>query len=102
MEKEVFIKRLIELRLKKDVSAREMSLSLGMGENYINTLENGDSLPNMTTFLLICDYFGITPKEFFDDDVTPHNKKLYDLIMRLPDKYVRSLIPFFETLISDM
>lgn len=96
MEKEEFIKRLTELRLSKDVSAREMSLSLGMGENYINSLENGASLPNMTTFLIICDYLGITPKEFFDEDVIPKNKALYDLIMQLPGDYVDSLAKLIE------
>ena len=66
MEKEEFVKRLTELRLSKDVSAREMSLSLGLSEGFINKIENGGSLPNMTNFLYICDYFGISPKEFFD------------------------------------
>lgn len=96
MEKEDFIKRLTELRLNKDVSAREMSLSLGMSENYINGMENGVGLPNMTTFLIICDYFGITPGEFFDDGVLPKNKALYDLIMQLPGDYVDSLAKLIE------
>ena len=71
LEKEEFIKRLVALRQQKNVSAREMSLSLGMSENYINSLENGAALPNMTSFFFICDYLGITPQEFFDEQVTP-------------------------------
>lgn len=97
MEKEEVINRLIELRLNKGVSAREMSLSIGLGENYINTLENGEGLPNMTTFLIICDYFGITPQEFFDTGVLPKKKALYDAIMQLPDDCVDSLAGFIET-----
>ena len=66
MEKEKFIRRLTELRMNKGVSAREMSLSLGMNENYINRLENGAGLPKMETIFFICEYLGVTPQEFFD------------------------------------
>ncbi len=66
---EQFIRdRICHLRLKKDVSARDMSLSLGQSENYINMIENGRSLPSMTVFFYICEYFGISPKEFFDEE----------------------------------
>ena len=37
---EFFYKRLAELRLQKGVSARDMSLSLGQSESYINKIEN--------------------------------------------------------------
>ena len=66
MEKEEFIKRLTELRMNKGVSARDMSLSLGQSPGYINNIENGVNLPSMSLFFYICDYFGITPLEFFD------------------------------------
>lgn len=68
MEKEEFIKRLTELRMNKGVSARDMSLSLGQSPGYINNIENGVNLPSMSVFFYICDYFGITPLEFFDTD----------------------------------
>ena len=41
MDQEKFVKRLIELRLNKGVSARDMSLSLGQSAGYINNIENG-------------------------------------------------------------
>lgn len=65
MEKEEFSKRLTELRMNKGVSAREMSLASGLGENYINRLENGAGLPKLETFFIICDYLGITPQDYF-------------------------------------
>ncbi len=65
MEKDAFSKRLTELRLAKNVSARDMSLSLGQSPGYINNIENGINYPSMTIFFYICDYFGITPEEFF-------------------------------------
>lgn len=70
MEKEEFIRRLIELRMQKGVSARDMSLSLGQSPSYINNIENGISYPSMTVFFYICEYLGVTPKEFFDTGAT--------------------------------
>ncbi|HJC25703.1 MAG TPA: helix-turn-helix domain-containing protein, partial [Candidatus Eisenbergiella merdavium] len=51
----------------KGVSARDMSLSLGQANNYINTIENGKSLPSMQSFFNICEFFDISPQEFFDE-----------------------------------
>ena len=70
MSREEFLaKRISELRIKKGISAREMSLSIGQCANYINSIENGHGLPSMATFFYICDYFGIEPKEFFDEEL---------------------------------
>lgn len=66
MEDNFIQERITALRLKKGVSARDMSLSLGQCESYINTIENKKSLPSMQVFLYICEYFEITPMEFFD------------------------------------
>lgn len=79
MEKAEFIKRLVELRIDKDVSAREMSLSIGQSPSYINNIESGMSYPSMTGFFYICDYLGITPKEFFDTE-TANPAKINELL----------------------
>ena len=70
MFEEDFRKRLIELRTQKNVSARDMSLSLGQNPSYINRIENGIMLPSMNVFLFICDYLNVTPAEFFDLETT--------------------------------
>lgn len=59
--------RIARLRTIKKVSARDMSLSIGQNENYINHIENGKAMPSMQAFFYICEYFGITPMEFFDE-----------------------------------
>ncbi len=63
-----FQRRLSQLRIQKGVSARDMSLSLGQSESYINKIENGKALPSMQAFFYICEYFGISPKDFFDEE----------------------------------
>ncbi len=67
MYEEYFSKRISQLRTAKGISARDMSLSLGQSESYINKIENGKSFPSMQVFFYICEYFGITPNEFFDE-----------------------------------
>lgn len=65
MYEEFFRQRLAQLRLAKGVSARDMSLSLGQSESYINKIENGKAFPSMQVFFYICEYLGITPQDFF-------------------------------------
>lgn len=73
---EWFYKRVSQLRTQKGVSAREMSLSLGQSESYVNKIENKRTLPSLTGFIYICDYFNLTPQEFFNDnDTSPQKSK---------------------------
>lgn len=74
MEKADFIKRLVALRVSKGASARDMSLSLGQSAGYINNIENDVNYPSMTVFFYICDYLGISPKEFFDTETLNPSK----------------------------
>ena len=55
----LFYKRLTQLRNKQGISARDMSLSLGQSESYINKIENGKALPSMSAFFYICDFLKI-------------------------------------------
>ncbi|WP_304509700.1 helix-turn-helix domain-containing protein [Anaerotignum sp.] len=70
MYEEYFSKRISQLRTAKGASARDMSLSLGQSESYINKIENGKAFPSMQVFFYICEYFGITPKDFFDEETS--------------------------------
>ena len=70
-----FAERLAQLRVEKGVSARDMSLSLGQSESYINKIENRRSLPSMTGFFDICEYLGIEPEAFFSRSANPAKKK---------------------------
>lgn len=58
--------RITQLRLQKGVSEYQMSYELGHSRSYVYNISSGKSLPPMAEFLQICEYFGITPAEFFD------------------------------------
>ena len=67
MYEEFTQERIAQLRTSTGVSARDMSLSLGQNAAYINRIENGKSLPSLQALFWICDYFQITPQQFFDE-----------------------------------
>lgn len=91
---EWFNKRLIELRKQHGVSARDMSLSLGQSESYINKIEKKRTLPSLTGFINICGYFGITPQDFFNTDCVAPQKsaELIRAIEKLPEKQCEHLL----------
>lgn len=99
-----FIKdRIAYLRNKKAVSARDMSLSIGQSDNYINKIENGKALPSISGLVLICEYFDITLKEFFDID-NKNPKAINDLIEELKsldDNIVTDLTNFIKNIKKD-
>ncbi len=70
MEDNVFIKefalRLSFLRQQKNITARDMSISLGQSHNFINNIELCKNFPNMLNFFYICEFLEISPKDFFD------------------------------------
>ena len=59
--------RITQLRLKKGVSEYQMSYDLGHSRSYVYNISSGKSLPPMAEFLQICNYFDITPSQFFDE-----------------------------------
>ena len=80
MYEEAFRNKLASLRKKKGVSAREMSLTLGQSESYINKIENKHTMPSMNGFFYICEFLEISPKEFFDTE--NNNPKLSEKIIK--------------------
>lgn len=94
MEKEAFIKRLVELRMNKGVSARDMSLSIGQSPSYINNIECGKNFPSMTVFFYICEYLEITPQEFFETESSNPTKarELLNIVKGLSNEKLDNLI----------
>lgn len=74
MNAEYIRNKITQLRLQKNVSEHRMSLDLGHARSYIHGIVSGRTLPSMQEFLAICDYFEITPEQFFyenNDSVNP-------------------------------
>jgi len=67
MNQNFFASRLSQLREQKGYSARDMSLSMGQGESYINKVENKRILPSLSVFFIICEHLNISERDFFDE-----------------------------------
>lgn len=92
--------RIAQLRIQHGASARDMSLSLGQNDTYINKIENKKALPSLQGLFYICEYFNITPQAFFDEgNVYP--EKLRELITeskKLDDKMLTYILGIVKEL----
>ena len=59
--------RITQLRLKKGVSEYQMSYDLGHSRGYVYNISSGKALPPLKEFFSICEYFNLTPQQFFDE-----------------------------------
>ena len=59
--------RITQLRLHKGVSEYRMSYDLGHSRGYVHNISSGKALPPLKEFFAICEYFDLTPHEFFDE-----------------------------------
>lgn len=67
MTEEFIRERITQLRLRKGVSEYQMSYELGHSRGYVYNISSGKALPPLKEFLAICDYFNISPQQFFDE-----------------------------------
>ena len=102
MDEKDFALRLAQLREKKNVSAREMSLAIGQNAGYINNIESGKSLPSLPGIFYICDYLGISVGDFFDLE-TKNPTKLDAIIKdlkKLDDQQLDTIANLIKGLIN--
>ena len=92
--------RITALRTQKGISEYKMSLDLGHSKGYIQGISSGRALPSMYEFLYMCDYLGITPKEFFDSEIKNPAKteRLCRITRNMSDDNMDLLIALAERL----
>ena len=92
--------RLAQLRMKAGVSARDMSLSMGQSQGYINKIESHQNFPSMMGFFYICDYLKITSEQFFEagSDDPRRTTELLQKLQKLSEKQLSAI----ETTIDAM
>ena len=100
LDNEFIRKRITELRIKKGVSEYKMSLDLGHSRSYMQSIVSGRSLPSMAEFLYICKNLGVTPSDFFDEEIDNPAliKKALEGISRLSERDLSLLLSLIERL----
>ena len=94
--------RITQLRLKKGVSEYQMSYDLGHSRGYVYNISSGKALPPMKEFLSICEYFDITPAQFFDEsNVHPELiQKAVEGMLKLNETDMLMLLGFINRLLD--
>ena len=67
MDEQFVRDRITQLRPRKGVSEYRMSYDLGHSRGYVHNISSGKATPPMKEFLAICEYFELTPQQFFDE-----------------------------------
>ncbi len=100
MDLQFIRERITQLRIDKNISEYKMSMDLGHSKSYIQSISSGRAAPSMSEFLYICEYLGVTPKEFFDDEIGKPIlvQKLYKLSRDMSEKDLEVLIATAERL----
>ena len=92
--------RITQLRMKKGVSEYQMSYDLGHSRGYIYNISSGKVLPPLKELFSICEYFGITPQQFFDESTqTPELiQKAIEGMRQLSERDIIMLLGFIDRL----
>ena len=100
MTEDFIRERITQLRIKKGVSEYQMSYDLGHSRGYIYNISSGKALPPLKEFLAICDYFEITPQQFFDESTnTPELiQKAIDGMKKMSESDLIMLLGFINRL----
>ncbi len=87
-------KKITKLRMENNhLSEYQMSLDLGQSKGYIQGITSGRSLPSMKMFLSICEYFNISPSEFFEEPIpTVMERKIRDEIKGLAEEDLEHIL----------
>lgn len=70
--------RITGIRIAHNISEYQLSLDLGFSKGYIQAISSGNIMPSMSALYKICDYFEITPAQFFSGS-TDDTKLFEDL-----------------------
>lgn len=96
---EQFIRnRITQLRLGRGLSEYQLSYQLGHSRGYINNITSGKALPSLTEFLSVCDFFDISPSEFFSSKTANPElvSKIMNEVRELNDDDLLLLLPLIK------
>lgn len=87
--------RITQLRMNKNVSEYKMSLDMGHSKSYIQNISSGRAMPSIGEFLYMCEYLGVTPKDFFDEG-TKNPLLIDELLKEVKDLSDKDLVLILE------
>ena len=98
MEIKEILSRIGYVRNKANLSAREVSLRMGMSAQYVAQLESGRIVLTVEKLLQILEICDFSVERFFSPNIVDYNvdNELKSLIEALPTDKKKSLIEFIK------
>ena len=98
MEIKEILTRIGYVRNKANLSAREVSLRMGMSAQYVAQLESGRIVLTVEKLLQILEICDFSVERFFSPNITDYNvdNELKDLIESLPTNKKKNIIEFIK------
>ena len=101
MEKNFIGERITSLRLNEGISEYKLSKNIGKCNNYINKVASGSITPTLDSLRAICEYFGITLAQFFQDESTSVSltaEKIIAIVPHISEDKLQSLLTIVNSL----
>ena len=98
MEIKEILTRIGFARNTANLSARELSLRIGMSPQYVAKLESGQIVLTVEKLLQILEVCNFSIERFFSNNPTTYNidNELKDLIESLPENKKKNIIEFIK------
>lgn len=98
------LERITELRQQKHWTEYQLAEHSGLTQSTISSWYRKEILPTLPSLERICNAFGISLSQFFDDNcaevslVNPKQKQLIDIASKLDNEQYEALINFLNIL----
>lgn len=84
--------KITKLRMERNLSEYQLSTDIGRSKTYIQAISSGKTLPSFSAFFDLCDYFDMTPAEFFaESDISTQQRCIQKKISKLSAKDMQLL-----------
>ena len=102
MDEQFVRDRIPQLRLRKGVSEYKMSYDIGHSRGYVHNISSGKATPPMKEFFAICEYFELTPQQFFDEGTQNSEliQKAINGMKQLDEKDMLMLLGFINRMLE--
>lgn len=93
------VPRIKELRIASNMTAKELAHKIDISPSFISAIEHNSTKLSLKTLEHICEALNVSLSEFFNDEVSPIEKKLISLIQSLPEEKQYDLLKFLDGLV---
>lgn len=96
MNEKFIVDRITQLRVEKNVSEYQLSYDLGFSKSYMGMISRNKNMPSLSAFLSICEYFGITPAQFFVPYLDEHMEEVLHMYLDLTEEEQKTIVNIMD------